>query len=91
VEAGAGGSGCVCAMRVWRSGKQGGSVSSSVGVGGAVGGAFGEVKVLGGSVILVGSLGAVWFVSMAGAAVVAFASVEGGCCCSVSYEKGLVL
>jgi hypothetical protein len=87
VEAGAGGSGCVCAMRVWRSGKQGGSVSSSVGVGGAVGGAFGEVKVLGGSVILVGSLGAVWFVSMA----VVFASVEGGCCCSVSYEKGLVL
>ena len=37
---------CACAMRAWRSGKQVDSVSSSssVGVGGAVGGAFGEVK-----------------------------------------------
>ena len=46
-------------MRVWRSGKQGGSVSSSVGVGGAVGGAFGEVKVLVGRFILVVPLDAV--------------------------------
>ena len=52
-------SGCACATRACRCGKQGGSVSSSVGLGGAVGGAFGEVKVMGGSAILVLSTDAV--------------------------------
>ena len=47
------------AIRSWRSGKQGGSVSNSFGVGGAVGGTAGEVKFLGGRFILVGSLGTV--------------------------------
>lgn len=70
-------------MRAWGFGKQGGSAPSSVGVGGAVGGAFREVMFLGGSVILVGSVGVLWFVSMADAAAIAFAEVESGCCCSV--------
>lgn len=56
---GAGASDWAFAMRSCRSGKQGGSVSNSFGVGGAVGGAAGEVKFFGGRLILVCSLSAV--------------------------------
>jgi hypothetical protein len=59
VEVGAGASDWAFAIRSWRSGKQGGSVSNSFGVGGAAGGAAGEVKFLGGRFILVGPLGTV--------------------------------
>ena len=84
--AGDGESDCVCATRACRSGKQGGSDSSSVGVGGAVGGAFGDVKVLGARDIFVGSLGVAWVVSVAGTAASVLPGVGGRCGCSVSYE-----
>ena len=78
-------------MRAWRSGKQVDSVSSSVGVGGAVGDAFREVKFLGGRVILVVSMGVLLFASLAGVSVGVFSSFEGRCGCSTAYEICLKL
>ena len=75
-------SGCACVVRVWRSGKQVDSVSSSVGVGGAVGGAFGEEKVLVGSVISVVSVLVLWVLPMSGVSASSFAGVEGWRDCS---------
>jgi hypothetical protein len=78
-------------MRAWRSGKQVDSVSSSVGVGGAVGGGFGEVKFLGGRVILVVSVEMLLFASLADVSVGIFAGFEGRCGCSTAYEICLKL
>lgn len=87
----AGGLGWAFAMRARRSGKQVGSFSISVGVGGAVGGGIGEVMVVGGKVGLAVLAGVVWFVSLGGASVGAFSGFEGGSCCSVAYEKCLMV
>jgi hypothetical protein len=68
-------------MRAWRSGKQVDSFSSSssVGVGGAVGGAFGEVKGLVGRVVLVVPVEVLLIVLVAGVSTRALGCVEGWC------------
>lgn len=82
-------------MRAWRSGKQDGSVSISVGVGGAVGGGIGEVMELDGSFGVAVLASVLSVVSLGGASVCAFAGMEGGCCCccccSMAYEKCLTV
>ena len=84
--------GCVCAwaIRACRSGKQGGSAgASSVGFGGAVGGRVGELEFWKGCGGLVGLVEVSGVISLVGFPVGPSSGGEGGCGCSMSYERDL--